>query len=84
MSEKITKTWLKKQEKTFLADRANRVAMDAVTAVGVNESAKRPDAFRTDLHAYSVSLPQKGITNQKRSGRFWMFAALNTMRFRII
>ena len=47
MSEKITKTWLKKQEKTFLADRANRVAMDAVTAVGVNESAKRPDAFRT-------------------------------------
>ena len=51
MSEKITKTWLKKQEKTFLADRANRVAMDAVTAVGVNESAKRPDAFRTDLHA---------------------------------
>ena len=84
MSEKITKTWLKKQEKTFLADRANRVAMDAVTAVGVNESAKRPDAFRTDLHAYSVSLPQKGITNQKRSGRCWMFAALNTMRFRIM
>ena len=58
--------------------------MDAVTAVGVNESAKRPDAFRTDLHAYSVSLPQKGITNQKRSGRCWMFAALNTMRFRIM
>ena len=84
MSEKITKTWLKKQEKEFLADRANRVAMDAVTAVGVNESAKRPDAFRTDLHAYSVSLPQKGITNQKRSGRCWMFAALNTMRFRIM
>ena len=84
MSEKITKTWLKKQEKAFLADRANRVAMDAVTSVGVNESAKRPEAFRTDLHAYSVSLPQKGITNQKRSGRCWMFAALNTMRFRIM
>ncbi len=84
MSEKITKTWLKKQEKAFLADRANRVAMDAVTSVGVMESAKRPDAFRTDLHAYSVSLPQTGITNQKRSGRCWMFAALNTMRFRIV
>ena len=84
MSEKITKTWLKKQEKAFLSDRANRVAMDAVTAAGVMESAKRPDAFRTDLHAFSVSLPQKGITNQKRSGRCWMFAALNTMRFRIV
>ena len=84
MSEKITKTWLKKQEKAFLSDRANRVAMDAVTSVGVMESAKRPDAFRTDLHAFSVSLPQTGITNQKRSGRCWMFAALNTMRFRIV
>ena len=84
MSEKITKTWLKKQEKAFMADRANRVAMDAVTSVGVMESAKRPDAFRTDLHAYSVSLPQTGITNQKHSGRCWMFAALNTMRFRIV
>ncbi len=84
MSEKITKTWLRKQEKAFLADRANRVAMNAVTAVGVNESAKCPDALRTDLHAYSVSLPQKGITNQKQSGRCWLFAALNTMRFRIM
>ena len=84
MSEKITKTWLKKQEKEFLADRANRVAMDAVTSTGVNDNAKRPEAFRTDLHEYSVFLPQKGITNQKHSGRCWMFAALNTMRFRII
>ena len=84
MSEKITKTWLKKQEKGFLADRANRVAMDAVTSTGVNDNAKRPEAFRTDLHEYSVFLPQKGITNQKHSGRCWMFAALNTMRFRII
>ena len=84
MSEKITKTWLKKLEKAFLADRGNRVAMDAVTAVGVNESAKRPEAFRTHLHAFSLSLPQEGITNQKRSGRCWMFAALNTMRFRIM
>ena len=36
-------------------------------------------------NTFNISLEQGDInTNQKQSGRCWMFAALNTMRFRII
>ena len=36
------------------------------------------------MHQFSINLKQGEITNQKSSGRCWMFAALNTMRFAII
>lgn len=71
-------------EKDFRGCRANRVAMSAVSGVGVNAAAKNPEAFRTDLHQYSLRLEQGDMTNQKHSGRCWMFAALNTMRFRVM
>lgn len=65
----------------FMACRGNRIAMDAVTGVGVNAAARNPEAFRTDLHQFSLNLEQGKITNQMRSGRCWMFASLNVMRF---
>ena len=58
--------------------------MNAVTNSGVYAASKNPEAFRTDLHQFSISLEQGEITNQKRSGRCWMFAALNTLRFQVI
>ena len=44
----------------------------------------RRAALREDVHQFSINLKQGEITNQKSSGRCWMFAALNTMRFAII
>lgn len=84
MQQAITKEQLVTYQQQFLIDRANRVAMDAVTGTGVLVNAKRPEAFRTDLHQFSLKIDQGDITNQKSSGRCWMFAALNTMRFQIM
>ena len=84
MQQAITKEQLVTYQQQFLNDRANRVAMDAVTGTGVLVNAKRPEAFRTDLHQFSLKIDQGDITNQKSSGRCWMFAALNTMRFQIM
>lgn len=33
---------------------------------------------------FSISLEQTGVTNQKQSGRCWMFAALNVLRFGVV
>jgi bleomycin hydrolase len=33
---------------------------------------------------FSIEVPTTKITNQKQSGRCWMFAALNTFRFQVI
>ncbi len=84
MNQSITLEQLAAYEEKFMACRANRVAMNAATTVGVNAAAKNPLATRTDLHQYSISLKQGEITNQKSSGRCWMFASLNTMRFRMM
>lgn len=68
----------------FGADRANTVAMRAVTNNGILKSAKRADVIQRDCHEFSVSLHQGDITNQKQSGRCWMFAGLNVLRFHVI
>ena len=84
MSVSVTQEDLGTFEKRFLADRANRVAMDAVVNNGVLKSAKNAEAFRTTTHQFSISLKQGEITNQKQSGRCWMFAALNCLRFQVM
>ncbi len=84
MKKSITTEQLEQYEKAFAADRAKNVAMRAVTANGVQKCAVDPEVQRKDRHQFSISLDQGKITNQKQSGRCWMFAALNTMRFDVM
>ena len=78
--EAITFDQIKAMEASFDADPAARAAMNAVVNQGVNAVARRYDAARNVPHEFSILLEQGEITNQKRSGRCWMFAALNTFR----
>ena len=84
MNKAITITELESFEKDFARDPAKRVAQLAVTANGVNKSAPDPFVQREDRHQFSVQLEGGKITNQKSSGRCWMFAALNTMRVEVM
>ena len=83
MSECITKEMLEQFEEKC-GDSACQVAKNAVTENGLKASAKNGEAQRATRHSFSVKLKQGAVTNQKQSGRCWMFAALNTFRFRII
>lgn len=84
MEKNITFEQLAAYEKAFDADRANQVAMRAVTTNGVVKAATNQEVYRRDRHQYSISLEQGNITNQKQSGRCWMFAALNCLRFQVM
>lgn len=84
MKDSITMEALQQMEAEFQADRSNRIAMDAVMNNGLLISAKNAEAYRTTTHNFSVNLKQGEITNQKASGRCWMFAALNTMRYQVM
>ncbi len=84
MNATITKEELEAFERRFDEDRANRVAMNAVVTGGVNAVAKNYQVEWELPHDFSISLEQGKITNQKKSGRCWMFAALNCMRFQVI
>ena len=81
MSENITKELL---ERLSCKDPDCQVARNAVMENGLKASAKNGEVQRTLHHSFSVKLKQGAITNQKQSGRCWMFAALNTFRFEII
>lgn len=80
LNDSITPEKLAQFESGFDADRANAVAMCAVVNNGLLKTAKNPAAVQQDTHTFSISLKQGDITNQKQSGRCWMFAALNVMR----
>ena len=82
--ENITFSRLSEMEARFDPSSAAHVAMNAVVNLGINEVAKDYAVERNIPYQFSISLDQGEITNQKRSGRCWMFAALNTMRSHII
>lgn len=84
MNKSISFEQLEKFEENFSLDPAKRVAQLAVTANGVNQSATDPFVTRKDRFQFSVELKTGHITNQKSSGRCWMFAALNTMRVEVM
>ncbi|EFI41936.1 aminopeptidase C [Peptoniphilus sp. oral taxon 386] len=68
----------------FGADRANRVAQNAAMENGIDKAAVKNMVYEEQRHSFNVNLNQGDITNQKQSGRCWMFSALNVMRYRII
>ena len=75
---------LENYENAFRADRGSRAAMHAVTNCGLKAAAKNEESIKNVRHTFSLELKQGDITNQKQSGRCWMFAALNTFRFEVM
>ncbi|MCH4054071.1 MAG: C1 family peptidase [Atopobiaceae bacterium] len=68
----------------FNAERANIVAKNAVTSQGIRAVARVPEAAARNTTTFDVEVKQGDRCDQQRSGRCWMFASLNTMRFRVI
>ena len=68
----------------FTQDRANLVAANASVRNGFLETATDYKALQKLPFTFSVDLKQGSITNQKSSGRCWLFSALNTFRYELI
>lgn len=81
----VTPADVEASREAFRADRASRVAKAAVTANGLRKAARVPEAVaRNTISAFDIEVSQGERTDQQRSGRCWMFASLNTFRFRTI
>ena len=68
----------------FRADRSAAVAKNAATSAGVRKAARNPEVAALARTTFDIQLKQGDITDQQRSGRCWMFASLNTMRYRVM
>lgn len=64
----------------FAANPVYRMAQNAVTQVTVDDIALNRGVVTTIDHSFSTFLDDWSVTNQKQSGRCWMFAGLNLLR----
>ncbi|MCM1313596.1 MAG: C1 family peptidase [Bacteroides sp.] len=72
---------MKSQNKMTASDKAlrNALAVNDIRALALNQ-----DNMAEMNTFFSHSVPSKGITDQKSSGRCWLFTGLNVMRSRMI
>jgi len=80
LSEKVTKKRIKELRKAFAADAGAKVVQNAVTATTVQNVALSRDVVANTDFSFSTKLDDWKVTNQKASGRCWLFAVLNLMR----
>lgn len=80
MSFAITPAQLKAFQADYQAQSQNRVLERAVTKNGVRNASFDWHAQATNDPHFSIDLATGDVSDQKQSGRCWMFAALNTMR----
>ncbi|SUP58838.1 Aminopeptidase C [Weissella viridescens] len=82
MSE-ITQSETNKFREAFLANPTQRVGQRSVWKNGINNSAQNQSTFVENTPTFSIDLNTGKVADQKKSGRCWMFAALNTMRHKL-
>ena len=76
----ISKEFIDKLEADFNLNPVNKIALNAVTNNGASKVAMdREKLFNYQL-TFSTEIKTPNITDQKSSGRCWIFAALNALR----
>lgn len=76
----ITQTQLQKFREAAKADQRLQATAAAVGSAGLEQASLVPQVTRNHPFAFSVTTEMGEITNQKSSGRCWMFASLNAAR----
>ena len=82
----LSKSQIKKMSEDFAKAKTQHVAQRAVTKNGILASAESAEVLKNlspANFAFAIDLDKEAVANQKMSGRCWMFACLNTLRFHI-
>jgi bleomycin hydrolase len=84
MYSPISPELLERFERDFANDQVNAIRMHAVVKHGVSDAAENQLEDVDNPMIFSIELESGKITDQKSSGRCWLFAGLNTMRYEIM
>ncbi len=79
-SRTLTRENVESFRQSFDADGAKRLMQNVVTQHDVNDVALDHSIVAGADHSFSTLLDDWKVTNQKRTGRCWMFAGLNVCR----
>lgn len=80
MEQHLSKETLEQLSGLFWADERNVAALNAVTAADIHQVALNRGVVTATDHTFSIKLETPKITNQRKSGRCWLFAGLNVLR----
>jgi len=80
MGESVTNKQLKQFRTSFANDPAAKVAQNAITNGNLLDIALNRDLVQNIDSSFSIKLDDWKVTNQKSSGRCWLFATLNLFR----
>ena len=80
MGKTVTKKQISNMRKAFKEDPTAKIAQNAVTSNNLSDVALRRDLVQEIDSTFSTKLDDWKVTNQKNSGRCWLFATLNLFR----
>ncbi|MDA3767011.1 C1 family peptidase [Lactobacillus delbrueckii] len=80
MSHELTLQELAEFSANFNADPKNQVIARAAARSGVLEASYNERVAGRLTRVFSTELPTDNVTNQKQSGRCWLFSTLNVLR----
>ena len=75
---------LKQFRSDFERDPSAKTSQNAVTQTTIDDVAMVRDVVQSTDFTFSTHLDDWKVTNQKKSGRCWLFAALNLLRVPVI
>ena len=79
----IIKDDLQAMREAYLSDGKARVVRNALTNNAVTTISRVFEAQSANPNLFSINLKTMGAVNQKKSGRCWIFSALNVLREKI-
>lgn len=80
MGYKLTPDEIANFQKYYYQNARNKVAEMATVTNGVQNASFNTEKLRNLTRTFSIEIPTDAVTNQKQSGRCWLFAALNVLR----
>ena len=80
MTKEINKEILADFRENLNQDATNNVLKNSVAQVGIFSATENPEAKTVLNPSFNVTVDTGKVSNQKHSGRCWLFSALNTLR----
>lgn len=79
----LDKTFYKILEEEYDKDPSNNIISNAISNVGIRDASLNKNVINQHDFIFSNEVKTHDITDQKKTGRCWMFAALNMIRMKI-
>jgi bleomycin hydrolase len=80
----LTSDLIREVRQSFKMDTSTRALMNALTNAEIKKLTLNREKYVAHDNLFNHKIKTKGITNQKSSGRCWLFAGLNIMRPAVI